>query len=105
MFAGTTMHSHDYRDAEPFRGKNVLILGMGNSAMDISVECSYVANKVFLASRRAGAHHSQIPVGTTGRSMGDAGDSLVDLQKVFGSPAAVASRPWKTMGCPSPTTS
>ncbi|HEY1602731.1 MAG TPA: NAD(P)-binding domain-containing protein [Pirellulales bacterium] len=54
-FDGLEMHSHDYRDAERFRGKNVLILGMGNSAMDISVECSYVANKVFLASRR-GAH-------------------------------------------------
>lgn len=52
---GTVIHSHDYRDAAPFRGQNVLILGMGNSAMDIAVECSYVANKVFLAARR-GAH-------------------------------------------------
>jgi cation diffusion facilitator CzcD-associated flavoprotein CzcO len=52
---GTVMHSHDYRDAEQFRGKNVLILGMGNSSMDIAVECSYVADKVFLAARR-GAH-------------------------------------------------
>ncbi|HVU88866.1 MAG TPA: NAD(P)-binding domain-containing protein [Pirellulales bacterium] len=54
-FDGAAIHSHYYRDAEDFRGKNVLILGMGNSAMDISVECSYVANKVFLAARR-GAH-------------------------------------------------
>jgi hypothetical protein len=54
-FDGTAIHSHYYRDAEAFRGKNVLVLGMGNSAMDISVECSYVANKVFLSSRR-GAH-------------------------------------------------
>ncbi len=52
---GTVIHSHHYRDAEPFRGKNVLLLGMGNSAMDIAVECSYVADKVFLAARR-GAH-------------------------------------------------
>ena len=52
---GPVMHSHDYRDAEAFRGKNVLVLGMGNSAMDIAVECSYVADKVYLASRR-GAH-------------------------------------------------
>ncbi len=51
-FDGTAIHSHYYRDAEAFRGKNVLVLGMGNSAMDISVECSYVANKVFLAARR-----------------------------------------------------
>ncbi len=52
---GTVMHSHEYRDAEPFRGKKVLVLGMGNSAMDIAVECSYVADKVYLAARR-GAH-------------------------------------------------
>ena len=51
-FDGTAIHSHYYRDAEAFRGKNVLVLGMGNSAMDISVECSYVANKVFLSARR-----------------------------------------------------
>ena len=55
QFDGAVMHSHDYRDAAPFRGKNVLILGMGNSAMDIAVECSYVADKVYLAARR-GAH-------------------------------------------------
>jgi len=49
---GTVMHSHDYRDAEAFRGKNVVVLGMGNSAMDIAVECSYTARQVYLAARR-----------------------------------------------------
>ncbi|HEY2839904.1 MAG TPA: NAD(P)-binding domain-containing protein [Pirellulales bacterium] len=52
---GTVMHSHDYRDAEAFRGKNVVVLGMGNSAMDIAVECSYTARQVYLSARR-GAH-------------------------------------------------
>ena len=55
QFAGRVLHSHDYRDAEEFRDQRVLLLGMGNSAMDIAVECSYVARQVFLASRR-GAH-------------------------------------------------
>lgn len=54
-FTGRILHSHDYKDAEEFRGKRVVILGIGNSAMDISVECTYVAAKVFLATRR-GAH-------------------------------------------------
>ncbi len=51
-FSGEVMHAHHYVDAEPFRGKRVLVLGMGNSAMDIAVESSYSADKTFLAARR-----------------------------------------------------
>jgi thioredoxin reductase len=51
-FAGTQMHAHDYRDSDIFAGKRALILGMGNSAMDIAVEASYVAERTFLAARR-----------------------------------------------------
>jgi dimethylaniline monooxygenase (N-oxide forming) len=54
-FEGVQMHSHHYVDADDMRGKNVVVLGMGNSAMDIAVEASSVANRVFLAARR-GAH-------------------------------------------------
>lgn len=55
VFHGTTLHAHHYIDNTAFAGKRVLVLGMGNSAMDIAVECSQVAARVFLASRR-GAH-------------------------------------------------
>jgi dimethylaniline monooxygenase (N-oxide forming) len=53
-FAGVQMHSHDYSGDDPdlFRDKSVVILGMGNSAMDIAVEASFVARDVFLAARR-----------------------------------------------------
>jgi thioredoxin reductase len=53
-FAGVQMHSHDYKgeDATFFRDKRVVVLGMGNSAMDIAVEASFSAEKVFLAARR-----------------------------------------------------
>jgi dimethylaniline monooxygenase (N-oxide forming) len=54
-FSGTVMHSHSFVDARPFAGKRVLVLGMGNSAMDIAVEASYQAERVLLAARR-GAH-------------------------------------------------
>ncbi len=54
-FSGTEMHAHHYVDNSAFRGKNVVVLGMGNSAMDIAVEASQVADRVFLAARR-GAH-------------------------------------------------
>jgi dimethylaniline monooxygenase (N-oxide forming) len=51
-FGGVQMHAHDYRDSEPLRGKDVVVLGMGNSAMDIAVESSYVARTTHLAARR-----------------------------------------------------
>ncbi len=54
-FDGLVLHSHDFVDAEPFRGKRVVVLGMGNSAMDIAVEASFSAERVFLAARR-GVH-------------------------------------------------
>src|SRR5207253_156651 len=44
-----------YVDSAGFAGKRVVVLGMGNSAMDIAVEASYAAEQVYLAARR-GAH-------------------------------------------------
>ncbi len=46
------MHAHYYVDNTDFRDKNVLVVGMGNSAMDIAVESSFVARKTFISSRR-----------------------------------------------------
>ena len=54
-FDGAQMHAHFYVDNEPFKGRRVLVLGIGNSAMDIAVESSFVAEKTILCSRR-GAH-------------------------------------------------
>jgi cation diffusion facilitator CzcD-associated flavoprotein CzcO len=51
-FQGRQMHAHDYRDNELLAGKDVVVLGMGNSAMDIAVESSYVAKSTHLAARR-----------------------------------------------------
>ena len=51
-FEGIQMHAHDYRDNEMLAGRDVVVLGMGNSAMDIAVESSYVARSTHLAARR-----------------------------------------------------
>ncbi|HWD65331.1 MAG TPA: NAD(P)-binding domain-containing protein [Solirubrobacteraceae bacterium] len=51
-FAGEQMHAHFYVDNEPFRDRNILVLGIGNSAMDIAVESSFVARRTLLSSRR-----------------------------------------------------
>jgi dimethylaniline monooxygenase (N-oxide forming) len=51
-FTGEQLHAHSYVDNDLFAGKDVVILGMGNSAMDIAVESSYVARATYLAARR-----------------------------------------------------
>ena len=51
-FNGKQVHAHYYVDNEDFRDKNVLVVGIGNSAMDIAVESSFVARNTFLSSRR-----------------------------------------------------
>ena len=65
-FDGEVMHSHYYIDNEPLKNKNVLVLGMGNSAMDIAVESSFVADRTFLAARRG--HGSSPNTCSAGRS-------------------------------------
>jgi cation diffusion facilitator CzcD-associated flavoprotein CzcO len=54
-FEGEQIHSHEYKDESQLVGKDVVVLGMGNSAMDIAVDASYHAKSVVLAARR-GAH-------------------------------------------------
>jgi dimethylaniline monooxygenase (N-oxide forming) len=52
-FAGEQLHSHWYREPdERFVDKNVLVLGIGNSATDIAVETSRVSTMTYLAMRR-----------------------------------------------------
>ena len=40
------IHSHDYRTPEQFDGKRVVVIGIGNSGGDISVELSRRASQV-----------------------------------------------------------
>ncbi|MFZ5845821.1 flavin-containing monooxygenase [Nocardioides pakistanensis] len=54
-FPGVQMHAHYYKTPHLFEGKRVLVLGIGNSATDIAVESSRVAEETYLAMRR-GAH-------------------------------------------------
>ena len=51
-FAGQQLHAHAYVDNDLFADKDVVILGTGNSAMDIAVESSYVARGTYLSARR-----------------------------------------------------
>ncbi|XP_074008830.1 flavin-containing monooxygenase 3-like isoform X2 [Numenius arquata] len=50
-FKGCYFHSREYKEPEKFRGKKVLVIGLGNSGCDIAVELSTVASQVYLSSR------------------------------------------------------
>ena len=45
------LHAHGYTSEEQLRGRHVVVVGMGNSAMDIAVESSYVAASTHLSAR------------------------------------------------------
>jgi len=51
-FDGIEMHSHAYRDNAMLAGKAVVVVGMGDSAMDMAVENRYVARRTYLVARR-----------------------------------------------------
>lgn len=51
-FEGHYLHSHDFKQAAPFRGQRVLVLGGGNSACDIAVETARVAATTAISMRR-----------------------------------------------------
>src|SRR6266852_3530521 len=51
-FDGSVIHSHYYKVPDSYAGKYVLVVGFGNSAMDIAVETSRVSTMTYLAVRR-----------------------------------------------------
>ncbi len=54
-FRGEIMHSHSYTEEAQLAGRRVVVVGMGNSAMDIAVDASYHAAETYLSARR-GVH-------------------------------------------------
>jgi cation diffusion facilitator CzcD-associated flavoprotein CzcO len=76
-FDGVQMHAHDYRTPDTFRGRRVLVVGMGNSAMDIAVDASFVADGPVLLSARHGVHI--VPKYLFGRPSDATGGALAGL--------------------------
>jgi hypothetical protein len=81
QFPGVQLHAHAFEDNTEWRDKSVLVIGMGNSAMDIAVEASWVASKTYLSARTP-VH--VVPKYVFGRPL----DQME-------SPAAARALPWK----------
>lgn len=56
QYEGESMHSAQYKSADVFKGKRVLIVGAGNSGCDIAVDAAHTAREVFHSTRR-GYHY------------------------------------------------
>ncbi|HUH75363.1 MAG TPA: NAD(P)-binding domain-containing protein [Chitinophagales bacterium] len=54
-FSGSISHSHDYKSYHGFENKKVLIVGIGNSAVDIACELSTFSRDIVI-STRSGAY-------------------------------------------------
>ncbi len=78
-FEGEQIHAHEYRESDVLRGKRVLVLGIGNSAVDIAVEASRIADATFLATRR-GAW--VIPKYLNGKPIDEIANSLTGLAPI-----------------------
>jgi len=51
QFEGQYLHAHDYRLPEPFKGKKVLVVGIGNSACDIASDIAPHTRDAVVAAR------------------------------------------------------
>ena len=104
-FAGEQMHVHHYREADVLRGKRVLVLGIGNSATDVAVEASRIADATFLAMRR-GAY--VLPKYMNGKPIDEATSPLISrvpiaVQRFFSSRMlGVAAGDMTAYGLPKP---
>ena len=78
-FQGRQLHALDYRDAEEFRDQNVLVVGMGNSAMDIATDISLVADRTYLSARHG---------------------TWVIPKRLLGKPADQVIKPWVAVHVP-----
>lgn len=73
-FTGEWFHSHEYRDPSVFADKVVVVIGVGNSGMDISCDAAKMAEQVYTVTRR-GVH--VIPKYAFGRPVDTLGNPLV----------------------------
>jgi dimethylaniline monooxygenase (N-oxide forming) len=53
-FKGRIIHSHSYKDHIGYEDKNVIVVGIGNSGVDLACELSRIAKSVYISTRRGG---------------------------------------------------
>jgi cation diffusion facilitator CzcD-associated flavoprotein CzcO len=79
-FSGEFIHSHEFKKAENYRNKRVLVIGGGNSACDVAVETSRVSAFTHLSWRRG---YWIVPKFLLGKPSDMVGGSLNFIPKKF----------------------
>ncbi|CAJ0566356.1 unnamed protein product, partial [Mesorhabditis spiculigera] len=51
-FPGKILHSHDYKSPDGYGDKTAVVIGVGNSGVDVACELGRVAKQTYLVSRR-----------------------------------------------------
>lgn len=51
-FSGEIIHSVNYQQGDSLKGKKVLVIGAGNSGIDIACDAAYCADEAFISMRR-----------------------------------------------------
>jgi len=78
-FEGEQLHALDYDDPAVFAGRRVLVVGMGNSALDIATDLSHHAEQTFLSVRHG---------------------SWIIPKRMLGKPADQVISPWSAVHVP-----
>ncbi len=73
-FSGQAFHAHEYRDPSVFADKDVVVVGVGNSGMDLACDAAKVARSVHLVTRH-GVH--VIPKYAFGKPVDQLGNTLM----------------------------
>jgi len=81
-FAGTILHSSQYEDGERWEGKNVLVIGSGNSGHDIAQDLHSAGAKVTLVQRSSTMIVNVEPSAQLQYALYDEGPSLEDCDLI-----------------------
>jgi putative flavoprotein involved in K+ transport len=92
-FSGKVLHSSQYDDGDAWKGKNVLVIGSGNSGHDIAQDLQSSGAKVTLVQRTSTLIVNVEPSAQLPYALYDEGPSLEDCDLITASiPLAVAKR-------------
>lgn len=104
QFNGEMRHSMTYRSPEEFKGKRVLIIGAGNSGVDIACDASFAADQAFLSVRRGYHFVPKHIMGKPADVFASEGPKLPHkvTQRIFGGLLRVINGDLRRYGLPKP---
>ncbi|HET7899680.1 MAG TPA: NAD(P)-binding domain-containing protein [Candidatus Nanopelagicales bacterium] len=70
-FAGTVLHSADYKGPDVLRGRRVLVVGAGNTGCDVAVESAQNAARTWHSTRRGYYYNPKFLMGKPSDQMAD----------------------------------